>query len=259
MTNTIKRKLLIANPTHVPGSVSRLPQLRAYQTPDLVIYDWEQTASLVTWSFNTAWSVALNLKEHEGLTHFLLIHSDIRPVNPDWLNILFSELDLNSADLISAVCPIKDERGLSSTAVDTDPWRPVRLTMKQIHTQLPETWYSDMALFNTGLLLVDFRRDWVYKVRFHMRDEIVRDESGRWTALVEPEDWNFSRQCNRLGLKCLITRKVTVQHFGIGVWGSDKIWGQEVDIDNVGYNARKEERKEEAKDKEKPLEALIHG
>lgn len=236
---TTTRKLLIANPTYTPGSVSRMAAIYAYQTPDLTIYDWEQTASLVTWSFNQAWATALNLREEVGLTHFLLLHSDIRPVGTHWLPQLFDLLTTNNADLVSVISPIKDERGLSSTAIDTDPWRPLRLTMHQIHTQLPETWYADEALFNTGLMLVDMSGSWVEKICFTMQDRIIRGDDGKWIAMVEPEDWNFSRQCRRLGVRALITRKIAVEHFGWGCWRSDRVWGLETDPNNSSIVAAK--------------------
>lgn len=236
------RKLLIANPTYSPGSVSRLSQIQAYQSfsaPDMTIYDWEQTSSIVTWAFNAAWALALNLRETEGLTHFLLIHSDVRPVQTNWLKLMFDTLDEHNGDLLSVVIPIKDDRGLSSTAIDTDPWRPMRLTMHQIHHEFPETWCAPEALFNTGLMLVDIRKPWVEQICFNMRDKIARDDTGKWSAYVEPEDWNFSRQCRRLQVRALITRKIIVQHFGTYFWRNDQVWGEQVDSSNAPLVVKK--------------------
>ncbi len=48
---------------------------------------------------------------------------------------------------------------------------------------------------------------------------------GRIVAQVAPEDWNFGRWCAAQGLRVGGTRKVTTQHFGRGVYQTDKAWG----------------------------------
>jgi len=84
-------------------------------------------------------------------------------------------------------------------------------------------------LVNTGLLLVDMRQPWTEQICFTMNDRITQDASGMFRAAVEPEDWNFSRQCHSLGAKLAVTRKVTVDHYGTNAWSSDQSWGQEID------------------------------
>ncbi len=231
--------LLIANPSYNASVQNLRAQLAAYAaSPGRTIHSFELASSLLTWCFNSAWATALNLKEQEGLTHFLLWHADIRPRGDDWLDRFVAEMEATEADVLSAIVPIKDQRGLTSTAADTDPWRPIRITQRQAH-DLPETWTAPWLLFNTGLMLVDFRKPWVYDVCFTMNDRIVRDERGMWTAMVEPEDWHFSRQCRQLGVRALVTRKIVVDHFGTGCWGSDKVWGEEVDQQNGSLVANK--------------------
>lgn len=230
--------LFIANPSYQGGTQNVRAQLAAHSQRDgRTIHHFEIASSLLTWSFNTAWATALNLKEQAGLTHFLLWHSDIAPRGDDWLDCFIAEMNMTKAQVLSAIIPIKDQRGLTSTAADTDEWRPIRLTQRQTHEILPETWTAPWLLFNTGLMLVDFRDDWVYSVRFHMRDRIVRDENGKWTAMVEPEDWHFSRQCRGLGVRCYVTRKVVVNHWGVGVWSSDQVWGDTIDGQNASLVA----------------------
>lgn len=223
-------KILIANPGYTPGYVSAFAQAKAIQRhPEWEVHFYELSASLLTWNFNSAWATALNLKESHGLTHFLLIHADVRPKGEDWLDVMLAEMERMQADVMSAIIPIKDQRGLTSTALDTDPWRPLRLTQRQVLTEFPETWTADELLFNTGLLLVDLRKPWVEQVCFTMRDQIVRDDDGQWRAYVQPEDWHFSRQCRALGVRAYVTRKVVVEHFGTGCWSSGQVWGEPVD------------------------------
>ena len=231
----MKDSIFIANPGYGVGTQNLPAQLAAYRGGNdaRTCHHFEITGSLLTWCFNTAWATALNLKETVGLTHFLLWHADVRPVGQDWLDVLLSEMKASGADVLSAIIPIKDSRGLTSTARDSDPWQPIRVTQHEAQRILPQTWTSDDVLLNTGLMLVDFTKDWVYKVKFTMQDQIVRRPDGKWTALIEPEDWNFSRQCHRFGLKLVATRAVVVEHFGQGCWRSDAAWGAEIDTQNV--------------------------
>lgn len=239
-------QLAIGNPSYMVGTQNLPAQLSAYRTDIGRIHHLELTGSILTWSFNTLWAAALNLKEEAGLTHFLLWHSDIRPLGQDWLKTMIEEMFASEADVLSAIVPIKDRRGLTSTALDTDPWQPVRITQHQAHHELPVSWTAPNLLLNTGLMLVDFTKPWVYDVCFHMHDRIVRNPEGKWTAHVIPEDWDFSRQCHRLGLKLVATRCVTVEHFGQGCWNSSQIWGEKFDETNTPLAARPESNRPDA-------------
>jgi hypothetical protein len=224
-------KLLIAHPTYgSSGSVSMMAQLLLNQRhPDWNISHLEIGASCLAWCFNQAWCMALNLRAIGEITHFLLIHSDVRPRDATWFDTLLGEMVEHRADVMSAIIPIKNEEGLTSTALDTDPWQPMRLTQKQIH-KYPRTWSAPELLFNTGLLLIDMSGDWVEKAFFTINDKIERDEkTGLWKAYVQPEDWNFSRQCRALGVRAFVTRAVTVDHYGTSHWPSDRIWGKDAD------------------------------
>lgn len=232
-------KLLVANPGYgQPGAVSLVAQLALWRAhPEWTIYHFELSTSLLATTFNFCWCHALNLREKEGLTHFLMIHSDVRPIdNDDWFDTLLGEMEKNQGEVISAIIPIKDERGLTSTAIDTHPWRPVRISMKQAIEQLPESWTTPGLLFNTGLMLVDMRRDWVEKICFTVRDKIEKDpKTGLWQAYAQPEDWDFSRQCRALGVRCIVTRAVKVQHFGNKRFNNYEPWGDEKDTDNLSF------------------------
>lgn len=229
-------KLFIANPTYTQGTQNLTAQLQAYRAKrPSHLHHFEISGSLLTWCFNQAWAAALNLRESAGLTHFLLWHADIRPITKDWLDVFIDEFRASEADVMSAIVPIKDQRGLTSTARDIsgDPWRPVRVTQHEANNILPVSWTSDDVLLNTGLMLCDFTKPWVEEICFTMRDRIRKDSNGMWVVDCEPEDWNFSRQCHKLGLKLVATRCVTVQHFGIGCWSSADVWGDETDQQNL--------------------------
>lgn len=232
--------LLIGVPTYGTGSwaatvtadLNRCQRIKGYGVT-------EDGGSLLTATFNKLWCQALNLRKavapsEHGLSHFLMLHADIVPrvEKEHWFDVLVGEMEAIGADVISAIVPIKDRRGLTSTAMDTDPWAPMRLTQKQVH-ELPRTWVCEQVLFNTGLMLVDFRKPWVEEFHFDMRNRIRWDERrGVWVHDVAPEDWEMSRWCHRKGLRCAVTRAVAVDHYGGSFWRSDEIWGAEVDPNN---------------------------
>jgi hypothetical protein len=111
--------------------------------------------------------------------------------------------------------------------------------MKQV-MKMPWTWTSEDLLFNTGLMLVDFTKgDWVNNVCFHMRDEIIRILAGPRQVNIEPEDWNFSRQCRALGVRAYVTRRVKVKHHGDKEYTNDSPWGDEEDLEYLKLQAKK--------------------
>jgi hypothetical protein len=182
----------------------------------------EGNVSLLAYNFNTFWADALNHR-HE-MTHFLMLHSDVVPA-PGFLGTLLTEMERLKADVISVVIPIKSKEGLTSTAVETaDRWKPRRLSMSEVFER-EESWTEDGLLVNTGLMLVDFRKPWVDKIHFTVNDAIRKKADGSFEAVVEPEDWNFSRQVRTLGGVPWATRKVQVLHVGAMAYGNSNVWG----------------------------------
>jgi hypothetical protein len=182
----------------------------------------EGNVSLLAYNFNTFWADALNHRPE--MTHFLMLHSDVVPA-PGFLGILMSEMQRVQADVLSVVIPIKSKEGLTSTALETsDRWKPRRLSMSEVFER-QESFTEDGLLVNTGLMLVDFRKPWVEKVHFTVNDSIRRKPDGTFEAVVEPEDWNFSRQVRALGGTAWATRKVQVLHVGASAYGNSGPWG----------------------------------
>jgi SAM-dependent methyltransferase len=148
-------------------------------------------SSLLADAFNVHWKTALNLQlQGRPVKYFAMLHDDVVPED-FWLDKLLDELEATGADLVSAVVPIKDPRGLSSTALDDpdDPWETYRrLTMYEIH-QLPETFTAgDCRLFmdprlveykvrpllvNTGCWVCRMDRPWRFKVHFQIHNRIA--------------------------------------------------------------------------------------
>ncbi len=159
--------------------------------------------SLPPLTFNQLWAGALNAWKDGRVTHFAMIHDDIHP-GPGWLDTLVREMARFGADVVSAVVPIKDGRGVTSTAVCTgDRWNPRRLTMKEVYkiaAGLPgggqtfgSTEVGGPILLNSGLWLCRLG-DWATRVSFRQTDRIVLTESGEYEPQTQSEDWDFSRQ-----------------------------------------------------------------
>ncbi|MDE2020529.1 MAG: hypothetical protein KGJ13_09360 [Patescibacteria group bacterium] len=197
-----------------------------------------QCGSLLGLTFNSLLCVALNTPE---VSDFVMLHADIIP-EPGWLDILWEEREKAGADVISAVVPIKDLRGLTSTGLDDpkDPFNVLgRITTSEAK-RLPETFDQrntrfprNGLLINTGCWLakIETLRKWVdeYRGAFTIRDRIVRRPDGKYVAQVAPEDWNFSRDLARIGAKVVATQAVKLKHVGRFEFDSGDHWGPEFD------------------------------
>jgi len=202
------------------------------------INHWDK--SLLASVFNKLWCDALNAFDRGDITHVAMLHSDIGPAD-GWIDILIEEMEAQSAAFCSAVVPIKDSRGLTSTGIGEPglAWSPLRrFTMKEI-MEFPETFDAEdtgnpgkVLLLNSGCWVADLRHPGFHatdsdnqgKLYFEINDRIVKTEKG-WTSQVEPEDWFFSRRLHAQGIRAVATRKVQVLHFGINAFCNDKAWG----------------------------------
>jgi hypothetical protein len=207
--------------------------------------------SLLAHNFNRLWCQALNERFEHGFTHFAMHHAD-QGAAPGWLDVLLEELDRHEADVISVIVPLKDGRGLTSTAIyDHESARIQRLTMREAMT-LPPTFTKrsltgdgwlvagdgpgthhpapatrHALLVNTGLWLCRLDRPWVENFPgFQVCDGVRKRADGRWQANVFSEDWNASAWWDRHGVKVAATRKVRVRHIGKAAYGNQDAWGE---------------------------------
>jgi precorrin-6B methylase 2 len=196
--------------------------------------------SLLALNFNLLWAWALNVSREQRVDYFAMLHSDVEP-EPHWLDKLVAELETRNLDVLSVVVPIKDPRGVTSTALaypSGDPWRVyTRLTVQEIH-RLPETFTGDdldaQLLVNTGCWVCRFDEGWAKKVYFTVNDRIIWSTAEEaYVPEVEPEDWFFSRLCHELGLRVGVTRKIGLGHVGPLSFSNNRPWGDEYDKKNV--------------------------
>ena len=193
--------------------------------------------SLLALCFNTLWCQALNERfgadGTRNFTHFVMLHDDVEPLDSGWLDTLMLEFEASGADILSCVIPIKDDRGLTSTAVmNPDTLEMTRLTMADAH-RMPTTFdgeafngnANDVILPNTGLFVCRFDVPWIEEIRFTVRDRIFRDANGKYHAQSYGEDWGLGYDAARLGLKVKATRAINLIHKGTFDFPSMVAWG----------------------------------
>lgn len=185
-----------------------------------------QGFSILTHNFNMLYCAALNARA-QGITHFCLLHADVIPQEEHWLDKMMEISQKHRADILSVVIPIKDGRGLTSTAIESENhWKPRRLSLKELFDREP-TFTDPNILVNSGLMLVDIRNHWADKVFFRFEDRIVLNEKGLYEANTMSEDWNYSRDARMYDAYIYATREIKVVHEGRAHYSNAHAWGKE--------------------------------
>lgn len=187
--------------------------------------------SALAMNFNILFNTCLS--QQEPFTHFFLLHGDVSTPDPEFLQKMLAICEEENADVVSGIVAIKDSRGLTSTAFDTDLWRPRRLTMREAMKLPPRLTREEAVAFaggdlliNTGFMLIKLG-DWCRDVVFDFRNAIIKLANGERAVLMESEDWRFSRWANQCGLKLVATREIQIIHHGGEVrWTNYGDWGQ---------------------------------
>lgn len=241
-------KLFIGLPTYGGQRWNTMALLSAQQNQRFfkTMHAMELDGSLLANGFNKMLITARQLHAQGECDFFLLLHADIVPIDSkNWLDQLmearqdarlqYKDNEPNKAQVLSVVSPIKDARGITSTAVEGPTvWNPRRLTMKEV-LDGPETFTREDLLVNTGMLLIDMRKnEWVNKVCFNISDGILRTPDGNLHAGTQPEDWQFSRAVKEVcresgGIKLWATRKVKIIHRGYYNYPNFTSWGADED------------------------------
>lgn len=240
-----------------PNLASAISAFNNQADADVKVFIKPETGSSLSHNFNKCWLQALGCVNNP-ITHFAMLHDDVS-VSPLWISTLLDVMDETKADLVSAVIPIKNLHGLTSTGYgDPNDWYDYRrLTMKEA-CELPETFTIDdlpeqkqagkCLLINTGCWIADMRRaQWNIKdpltgqLAFHFWQDhrITIWPDGIYCPEFCPEDWNWSRLCHKYGLKVVATRKVKVLHHGNQAYPNDHAWGDATDDEMTGFMAAK--------------------
>lgn len=209
----------VGTATQIISSVSQSKYLAGLK---LLSYSVTQT------TMNMLYAEALNQREKSGITHFLMLHADVRPSG----NFVDKIVDLakeHKADIMSAIIPIKNAQGLTSTAFDqsldgSDPhYRPRRLTMNEVFDMNPTFTHPEL-LVNTGCMLIDIRKPFAEQCSFKFEDSVKMGDGG-FVAVTVPEDWNYSRQARKHGASIYATREVGITHMGTAGYSNMTPWG----------------------------------
>lgn len=175
-------------------------------------------SSILGECFNILWTNALNLQlDGVPITRWVMSHGDVAP-EPGWLDTLLEKMDECQVDVLSAVVPVKDGRGLTSTAYDGDDrWNPARvMTLAETLESPNHTWFHRDLLVNTGCVCVDFTKGWRKLVSFGIDTEIcpaAEDGRIRYRCRTMTEDWRFSRMVRARGGKLAATNCVRLKHY----------------------------------------------
>src|SRR5262245_60422469 len=135
--------VFLAVPTY-DGTITTLSARNVWATASQnhIVLPATEDFSLIPLNCNRHWCRALNTREANRLQWFAMLHADVGP-EPYWIDRLIAEAEKQGADLLSAVVPIKNQYGFTSTAIYR-PGGPVgrfyRLSMSQVlHPSFPET------------------------------------------------------------------------------------------------------------------------
>jgi hypothetical protein len=231
-------KAFMALPTYGYQRFNTLAIVHAVTEPGPfdAIFPEEHPGSLLAYGFNCLWVRALEQRPH-GCTHFLMLHADIVPIERDWLARLYQAMVAHDAQVLSAVVPLKDASGLTSTAYYAEGEALRRLTMHEVMAGA-ETFTAPDLLVNTGLLLVDLRKPWVEEICFTITDRIQKHADGSFAVHVLGEDYGFSLQARRLGIPLWATRAVPLSHAGLSWYPNFTAWGALSHDDGRTWTAR---------------------
>ena len=185
----------------------------------------------VAHNFNMLWCAALNDRHELGLTHFAMLHSDIR-IAPGWIDLLVEEMDRTGAEVMSTIIAIKDGRGLTTTGIRyPGRWGTRRYTMREI-MQLPETFSiadtdtpGEVLAINTGAWICRLDRGWAEKFPGFTDKYKIDWVEGVACAQFDSEDWLFSEWLASQGIRTFATRKPEAYHVGAFEYGNAGVWG----------------------------------
>lgn len=186
----------------------------------------------VAHNFNMLWCDCLNGRKEHGLTHFAMLHSDIR-ISPYWLDTLIEEMDRLDAEVISTIVPIKDTRGLTTTGIRyAGQWGTKRFTMREIMA-FPETFSiadvgdpaTEHLAINTGAWVCRINTGWADEFPGFTDNYRIRNVGGYRTPDFDSEDWLFSDWLAENKIRTYVTRKPAAYHVGAFEYGNTSSWG----------------------------------
>lgn len=233
-TKTEKPVVALVMPTY--GTIHGPAARALYVQPTMGavhLIGWTMSdSSFLPGSFNQCLIWGLNLRDEGRATHLAMIHSDIEPIDVGWIDQLYAEMQRTGATVVSAISPIKNSEGKTSTAIAKrdDPWRIVRHIGIDERNTLPDTFgpkdvcgEDEVLLINTGLWLADLRHPfWDTFQGFDTRCKIDREPAmgNQRRCFWRTEDWEWSRAMADAGVEYRATWTVLLHHHGQAFWSN---------------------------------------
>lgn len=185
-----------------------------------------EAGSALTFNFNNCYANALNARGR-GITHFLMLHSDIAVTMPFWVDRMVAIMEREKADVLSVVMRLKTDDMKTSTAIEepdeNNPRNPLGFKARKLTLQECEargkTWSDPNLLLNTGVMLVDIKKPWSEEVWFEFQDSIESmevDGVKTFFPVSLAEDYGFSRMVRAAGGKLAVTTEIPATHCGGG-------------------------------------------
>jgi hypothetical protein len=215
------------------------------------------SGSLIDRNCTMLWCDALIHRDRDAdFSYFAMLHDDILP-QAYWLDRMIDLLEEHQADFLSAVVPLKDDSGATSTAISAPgKWwtNYCRLTQAQVrHADFADVFDVHAAadavqrlpaemqvaevpreflLANTGCMVCRLDRPWAEHVWFESETRLGKIQSTR-VVLHRSEDWRFSAMIAARGGKVMATRLIQLLHIDQATgrqFNSHAIWGNPRDL-----------------------------
>lgn len=240
-------KIFIGIPTH-KGEISAHTSISTLsgQSANHEVQAQILGISLLAKNFNMLWINAYTRR----FDVFILLHSDIgiTDINSPWIDQLVDILLSTNSAVISVVSAIKNDDGVTSTALEMSKRSHHtlrRISIRELN-KLPGIFYkSDVCklfgiseqeagalLVNTGCMAMNLHWPWFEKrwPGFRIDDKIVWSKSGEPKEFTTPEDWLNSRWMDENGFKYCATKLIRLEHYGIKPFPNYGEWGNEIDL-----------------------------
>ena len=240
MSNTKTQRVRLSIPCYGDVYMGTVSAILAATKNAIGKYDLQvdfASTSATPFCFNKCLQAAY----YSDCDYWIMLHSDIKPVGDNWVDVLLGELEVENLSVISAVAAIKTPEGLTSTAVDTRESFPRRLTLKEINAG-PETLtnekckkiYGKRLLINTGVMAWKMKdmRPLIPELPFEFHDRFITRTGPQGPYMLPdfmPEDWLMSRRLDEKGIAYGATRRLHTIHKGAFEFDSSKVFGADTD------------------------------
>lgn len=201
------------------GNYEDVPELvrMAHEVPslseDYFICHYKHRSSSAMYNYNFMWAKALDDTWMNGapLDFFAMIHDDVYAPK-GWMDVAISEMRRLKVDLVSFCLPIADDRGVTSTAMESGKlYSPNLVTIAEALSK-PKTWTHPDLLISSGLWVCNLQSPCFKGTYFRMQDWVETLPDGKHVARVISEDWDFSRQVKANGGKIAASTAVKFYH-----------------------------------------------